>query len=580
MSEMACIDPEKIIPISRLSTEVFKTGTWSARQPCHREKVSPCRAACPAGNPIPRALLMASRGDLDGALGAFLEENPLPGVCGRVCYHCCESHCNRQQWDGAVHIQALERAASAHGNARPVALTEDGRGSPVAVVGSGPAGLSAAYHLARMGHRVTLIEEAPEIGGLLRWGIPEFRLPRKALQRDLDRILSLGIRVQTGVRVDGEALRELQSENQAVFLGLGARRSLALDVPGINPERVLLGLDFLREVRQGVRRSLFGKAVVIGGGNVAVDAALTALRLGAERVDLVCLEQPDEMPAHEMACQDARDEGILFHNGWGLGRISGGAGPVGGIAFVKCTAVFGREGTFHPSFDETVTLKLGADWVIQAVGQQPDLSLFHGTELAGGSAQDSLPVDPSTLSTAIEGVFGGGDLVTGPQSVVEAIAAGKRAALAIHLHCMGGDFSKWEEKTRLGGASAFSIHALFHPRDDWDPGSLVEFEDLEPMFLSVRPREEISRLAPHLRQAFREIVPSLDLQRVKAVVERCFYCGTCTGCDRCYLYCPEISILLPEGDRSEYLVHSEYCKGCAVCAAVCPRGVITMVEKK
>jgi len=354
---------------------------------------------------------------------------------------------------------------------------------------------------------------------------------------------------------------------------------LTLDIPGIRHERVVSGLDFLREVQQEVRGPLSGKVIVIGGGNVAVDAALTALRLGAEKVDLVCLEQPDEMPAHKMACQDALDEGILFHHGWGLNRISDGEGLVGEIAFVKCTAVFDREGVFQPSFDETVTLNLSADWVVQAVGQCPDLALFDGTELAGGGAGDSLPADAATLSTTMEGVFVGGDLVTGPQSVAEAIASGKRAALAIHLHCMGGNVSEWEERTRLGGGSAFSIHALFHPRDDWDPGSLVEFEDLEPIFLSMRPREEIPRLAPHMRQAFREVVPSLDSRQVTEAAERCFYCGTCTGCDRCYFYCPEVSILPPERDRSEYVADSEYCKGCAVCAAVCPRGVITMVEK-
>ncbi len=292
------LDPEKIVPIARSSTEVFKTGTWSTRRPVHIQKLSPCWTACPAGNSIPRAMLKASQNDMDGALSVFLEENPLPGVCGSVCYDPCESSCNRGSWDGAVNIRAVERAASRLGHAKPVLLTLEGANDPIAVVGSGPAGLSAAYHLARMGHPVTIYETEKELGGLLRWGIPEFRLDPETLSRDLARILSFNIRVKTGERIDGQRLEEISATNKAVFLAVGVPVSRSLGIPGCNSQKVLSGLDFLKAVRRRRWEQVSGAVLIIGGGNVAIDTALAALRLGAREVLVARLEQREEMVAH------------------------------------------------------------------------------------------------------------------------------------------------------------------------------------------------------------------------------------------------------------------------------------------
>ena len=576
------LDPEKIVPIARGSTEAFKTGAWSNRRPVHMQKVSPCWTDCPAGNSIPRALLRASQGDMDGALSVFLEETPLPGVCGSVCYHPCELACNRGSWDGAVNIRAVERAAAEFGKAEPVILTAEGSGQPVAVVGSGPAGLSAAYHLARMGNPVTLYESEKELGGLLRWGIPGYRLRPEVLQRDLDRLLALNIEVKTGIEVDSEALKEIKAAHKAVFIGIGCGSDMRMGISGEDEEGVFQGVAFLKALGLGAGVKVGRSVAVIGGGNAAMDAARASLRLGADEVSILYRRTRQEMPAFEEEIEAAVQEGIAIHFLVAPVEIISRNGITIGLRCNKNhLGELDRSGRRRPVPIEGSEFVFEADTVISAIGQQADLDAFKTDQFAGAISVDSLllPVDYASMETSVTGLFAGGDLVNGPASVVQAIADGKRAAAAIHFRLLGKDFPAAENQARLGRGPGFSIDALFRKREGWDPSSVVKFEDLEPLFLDKRPRGSLPTLNPVLRKrSFEEIAQPLDLKTASSEAARCFFCGTCSACDRCYIFCPDISISDGGAGQPAYVANPDYCKGCAICAAVCPRGVISMSE--
>jgi ferredoxin len=312
---------------------------------------------------------------------------------------------------------------------------------------------------------------------------------------------------------------------------------------------------------------------------VSIDVAMSARRLGADHVELVCLEQLNEMPAHEWERQDALEEGVVFNNGWGPKRILGKKGRIAKVEFMRCMSVFDDQGRFNPSYDPTTTLMRDADWMILAIGQTVDLSFLDGDKAFRQELGGPLYVDSETLESSIPGIFAGGDAVKMPGSVVDAVASGKRAAVAIHMSLNRGLYKKSLSEVSLGGGPSFSIEALFRERTDWDPRTLVRFADLDPLYLEPRFPVIPPRLTPVERiTGFQEINLSLSHEEGIREAGRCFFCGTCIGCDLCLLLCPDVCIAPPHEEHDNYWPDPDYCKGCGVCAAVCVRGVVDMSE--
>jgi NADPH-dependent glutamate synthase beta subunit-like oxidoreductase len=454
-----------------------------------KQDTSPCMVGCPAHNNIQGYVSLAAKGKFQRAIQLIKETSPFPSVCGRICPHPCETVCNRDQIDEPVAIRSIERYIADRDRASKnpyVPKVKEARDEKVAIIGSGPAGLTAAYFLAREGYQVTVFEKLPVAGGMMAVGIPEYRLPKDVLSDEIQSIQDLGVEIKTGVTFGSDiTLKSLKQDGySATFLATGLHDNLRLNVENEDMQGVLRGIDFLRDVALGNSVSIGKRVIIVGGGSVAMDAAMTALRKGAEEVSLVCLECREEMPAWESEIQMATEEGVEIVNSLGPDRFLSQDGTLTGIEFKRCTRVFDEDGTFNPQYDETDLTEFTCDTAIVAIGQIADLS-FAEKQGIPISSDGGLESDPVTLETELEGVFAGGDVAYGPATIAEAIGSGREAARSIDRYLSGRDL-------RLGRLGRDKVlKAITEPQKEiFDPSARAQMPHLEPD-VRVRSFDEI-----------------------------------------------------------------------------------------
>jgi len=494
----------------------------------------PCVQTCPAGTNVQGYVARIREGKYEEAVRLIMERLPFPGTLGRVCPAPCEAECRRREIDSPVAIRQLKRFAAdqVDWETFPTPLVKI-RDEKVAVVGAGPAGLAAAYFLALRGYGVTVLESLPYAGGMLRAGIPDYRLPPEVLDREIDYIrrIGAGVEIRTGVTVGRDVTVDglFEQGYRAVFAAPGAHRDARLGVDGEEREGVLPGVAFLREQNLGTGEMLDGDAVVIGGGAVAMDVARVALRRGARSVKLFCLEARDEMPAFEEEVEAALAEGIRIENGWGPARLLSENGRATGVEFKRCVSVFDEAGRFAPVYDESTTVSEAADRVLVAIGQGTDTTYLEGADDVERSDRGRAVVDPVTFATSRPGLFVGGEACTGPSLVVEAVNTGREAAISIDRWLRGED-PAGDRPARPAG-------------DDW-----AEIpEDVGP-----ETRAEPSRLDPERRKTgFEEVELAFTEEQARAEAARCVSCGVCSECMACVEKCEAKAIRHDAVDRVE-----------------------------
>lgn len=542
------------VPFSEKPTTAIKTGTWKYVEPMYQNALPPCAASCPAGNDISYGLLLLARGQVVEAARWWRQRNPIPATLGRVCPHPCEDPCNREALGGAIAVHMVERfLGDVEGDVLPQPAPATGK--KVAVVGSGPAGLAAAYNLRLLGHEVHVFDDKPAPGGYLRTGIPEYRLPRPVLDREVGMIQSLGVVFHQGVRVGRDvALDELRFSHDAVILALGFHKSRALGIPGEDHPNVYNGVKLLEQLLAGERPPLPARMAVVGGGNTAMDVARSLLRVGVSPV-VVYRRTRAEMPAIAAEVEDALAEGVPFEFLAAPVRVLVEDGAVVGLECQRMQLgepdASGRRRPVPVPGSEFVVPCQG---VVTALGEVVDLDGLPANLGAADARQ----------AATVPGVFVAGDMADGAGTVTAAVGSGIRVASVVHAFLESGSLPGQAPRVQELWPRQVSLRRT------------VEFSSLNTAYLHPLPRPEICHVPPELRRGnFAEVVRGWDLEAAVQEARRCLACGTCNECSNCLYLCPDVAIHRVDGGFS---IDREHCKGCGICVQECPRAALELRE--
>jgi 2-oxoacid:acceptor oxidoreductase delta subunit (pyruvate/2-ketoisovalerate family) len=553
-----------------------KTGAWRTQRPFYEDKTPPCRASCPVGNDIAGFIRKVTEGDFGGAWNLIKEENPFPGVCGRVCFHPCESKCNRGEYDEPIAIHSLERFVSdfASNLNRKMQKAPGVRKGKIAVIGAGPAGMSCAYHVAKLDYDVTVFESSPMAGGLLRTGIPSYRLPRDVLDREISNIEALGVEIRTGLSFGEDLELDGLKDYQAVFIATGAHQSRSLHIPGEKGKSVFRGLDLLRKINLSKKVKLGDKIAIVGGGNTAIDVARSVIRVG-KTATILYRRSKEEMPAFDEEIVDALEEGVKIRYLVNPIRIQ----QKDSLQRLECLRMeLGEKdgsGRRRPVPIPKSNFFFKADSIIIAAGEEVEVSFLP----KGMETREGIVLTRRDGSTGVKGIFAGGDLASNQRTVAHAIGSGKRAALAIDCYLNGKDSQEALRQILIGEGPSISISQYLHPEEKRMNPHVVTFNELNTdYFEPSERRREAKGVVKKRIKGFEEVTSGFTEGSALEEAERCFSCGICNRCENCYVFCPDASIIKAGGVLSRQ-VDYDFCKGCGICFSECPRGAISLEEE-
>ncbi len=570
------------IPHSSVSTQVNKTGSWRFFLPKFDEKTAPCSAACPLGQDIARIEMLTSWGMLKDAWHVILSENPFPGICGRVCFHPCEKTCNRANLDKPVAIHHLERFlgdTAISNNRKAVLNIRPDNGKKVAVVGAGPSGLAAAYFLSLLGCGCDVFEARSEPGGLLRWGIPSYRLPRDILNAEINRIRDLGVVVHCDKLVTERLMAKIRRDYDAIFIGCGYEQSVTLKIQG--GDLMQDGLDFLRNFDLQKKASFDGITAIVGGGNTAIDLSRSLVRRGAKPL-ILYRRRLEDMPAFEPEIAMAIKEGVQIMELVAPIRIQQNscckslAGSNFNLTLQKMKTsqrkIGGRAGIIP---DGEKFEKISVQRVFTAIGARSE-SIW---DFRSAKGSNTLELSHCRLIEQETPIIFGGDLTTPTKSVADAIASGKQAAMVIDSYFKKGlnAVKNRLSACRVGAGPALSLAAYLDKNHLQRNAHIVGYNEIVSDYFQSAPRNIPAALDVRTSiQTFKEITATYGNDTAKKEAARCFNCGICNACDYCRLYCPEMAIFIENTKRK---INLDYCKGCGVCAKECPRNAMVLEEE-